>query len=885
MKNFRRIFLSILTLALCLWLRAGASGINDGTDLKGLGRVDDAWSRSIYPGANFSRIVSHNGFNQRTNLVDFYPTDLGLEPVVTFGDYIYGGERLGDMVQEYDDMGYKVIYAINGDSFFWNGIPKGTIIKDGILHKTGASYLTALGFDYNNRPMYGNPRIQISAYLHGDRIPISAINENRDINMNPAYIFTDRFSTTTRSTKEGVELVIDIETPGYEGLRMETTVSGRVKEVRQVSENTAETPINKGQVVITAYSQSPFYTKLSSARPGDTIDISVISHDPNNAWENARMAIGVFRPLKENGILTKRAQGTDLHPRTALALRSDGLMRIMQNDGRMQSARGISYKETVDFLSISNFENVLAFDGGGSSTFYATLPGFEDARILNEPSDRFERPIGNALLFVKPRQEGTGVEKLHIYPNGDKKTEVTMDAGTAINLDVRATDAKYDPVKFDLSQVTFTSDSGGTGRVNKFVAGPRPGKGVITAHYPNGASGQVRLLVKNNIVSISHKDGPIDIGAGQSTPIRIQANIPGGAYDLDPQALTYELSDPGLGSISQDGVFQADGYIGQGTIRASFGDHSLDIGLNVSGYSGLDPSPIARLAGDNRFATAGQIAAEFGFSEYALLADANNFPDALVAASLAHHYKAPILLASGEDLPQETKTSLESLGVSKIIILGGINSVSQAIEDDLRTQGYRVERIAGANRYETAVNIASKLPAKDYIYLASGENYPDALSLTSLATRDGLPILLTAKDNLPVEIENYIDNNAISNIVIAGGQGSVSPNVLSQLEAKGISVERIGGADRFETSALISQRAYPKENGYMLANGFHYIDALTAGPLAGLSQRPILLVRPESLPGPAKKLLAGAPANKTVVIGGYNSVSQGVQRQVEMVVE
>ena len=881
-----KIKLGILTLtislALALQVNVKASGIDDGTNLGGLGTVSDAWSRSIYPSNTWSRITSKNSSgNQITHLLDFNINDQELKPVVTYGDYIYGLDTLGSLVRAYEDKGYKVAFAINGDSFFADGTPKGTMIKDGIIESTGGSYLTSLGFDHNNRIIYGNPQIHTSAWIGGKRIPISQINTERGTKYAPAYLLTDSFASTTKSTTRGVEAVINVTSPGYKGLRVNTSAVGTVEKLYHVDNNSNgnTTPIKPGQIVLTAHNASLWYRDISSLRPGETVTISTVSKDKENNWENVRNAIGVFRPLKEKGSLTPRASETDVHPRTTVAFRKDGFFRIMENDGRMESARGLSYRDCVNFLNIAGFENVLAFDGGGSSTFYVNLPGMPQAQILNKPSDGSERRIANALLFIKERQDGQTCEVLHLYPRSQHRTEVTMNAGTSIGVDVKGTDAKYNPATIDTSQVTYDSEYG-SGRGNTFYAGPNAGDGYIIGKYPNGASGSLRLRVINNIKSLSYPGEKIEIAPGASQQIQIQANIPKSSYILENKYLEYELTDPELGEINSDGLFISSGKHGQANIIAKFGDHTREIPIIIK-----SEKEIKRLSGDNRFATAASIASKFEISSSAILASSSNFPDALVASVLAKQIQAPILLTDGTSIGQETLASLERLGVENIYILGGTNSISGPVGDSLRDMGYKVERIHGSSRYQTAVKIAEKIPSNGQAYLASGENYPDALSLTSLAARENSPILLVGKNILANETLAYLRANNISKIIIAGGPGAISQELEDTLASKGINVERIWGENRYETSAKIAKLAYPPENGFIIANGNHYVDALTAGPLTSYWSRSIVLVQPDQLPDQIEGLLKNAKAENVTIIGGKNSVSDLVKARIENLVK
>ena len=94
------------------------------------------------------------------------------------------------------------------------------------------------------------------------------------------------------------------------------------------------------------------------------------------------------------------------------------------------------------------------------------------------------------------------------------------------------------------------------------------------------------------------------------------------------------------------------------------------------------------------------------------VATGENFPDALGAGPAAAIVKGPILLVAQNSIPGETAAELIRLAPDKIIIVGGTAVVSPAVEDGLKGYAGTVERIAGANRYETAAKLsAATFPA------------------------------------------------------------------------------------------------------------------------------------------------------------------------------
>jgi putative cell wall-binding protein len=156
-----------------------------------------------------------------------------------------------------------------------------------------------------------------------------------------------------------------------------------------------------------------------------------------------------------------------------------------------------------------------------------------------------------------------------------------------------------------------------------------------------------------------------------------------------------------------------------------------------------------RLAGKNRYETSAAIAKSgWTTSDYAIIASGENFPDALCGAPLAKKYNAPILLTAKDSLDEQSKNQLSSLKVKKVFIIGGVGVISLSVEQEISSMGIEVTRIAGNDRYETSLKVAKTIGEFNQAVVATGENFPDALSIAPIAAMKGIPIILTPKDNL-----------------------------------------------------------------------------------------------------------------------------------------
>ncbi|GAA0733066.1 hypothetical protein GCM10008906_03490 [Clostridium oceanicum] len=247
-----------------------------------------------------------------------------------------------------------------------------------------------------------------------------------------------------------------------------------------------------------------------------------------------------------------------------------------------------------------------------------------------------------------------------------------------------------------------------------------------------------------------------------------------------------------------------------------------------------------RLGGNNRYDTAVKISINhWSQSNNVILVSGENFPDALSASPLSKKYDAPILLTRAQELPSNILNEIQRLKAKNVYIVGGIGVVNTNIENTFKKIGLNVTRIAGKDRYETSVEVAKKVGNFNNAIIASGNSFPDALSISSIAASKGIPILLTAKNNLPSVTFKFINDNNINKGYIVGGTGVVSSNISNKLNG----FKRLAGKDRFKTNlAIVSEFTnYLNYNNIFVATGYNYPDALAGSAAAAKLNSPIFL--------------------------------------------
>jgi YVTN family beta-propeller protein len=282
---------------------------------------------------------------------------------------------------------------------------------------------------------------------------------------------------------------------------------------------------------------------------------------------------------------------------------------------------------------------------------------------------------------------------------------------------------------------------------------------------------------------------------------------------------------------------------------------------------------VTRFAGTNRFATAAAISA----NEYAdneadavVLARADTFPDALVGAPLAAAKNAPLLFTSGTTLPVVTEAEIRRvlLPGKAAYLLGGPQAIPNQIVAQLTALGYSPIRIAGGDRFETAVAVADALGDPNTIFLASGSDFADALTAGPVATKAHGVILLTSPGGVEVDTLRYLGAHSGTVFAIGGPAAAADPSAIP-----------IFGADRFATGVAVAQQFFAAATHAGIASGGAFPDALAAGAYMAATGGPLLLTQPTVLSAPIATYLAATDTTITTadIFGGSGALSASVQ--------
>ena len=287
-----------------------------------------------------------------------------------------------------------------------------------------------------------------------------------------------------------------------------------------------------------------------------------------------------------------------------------------------------------------------------------------------------------------------------------------------------------------------------------------------------------------------------------------------------------------------------------------------------------------RISGNDRVDTAIRFSQQnYTQSDKVIVVDSGNYPDALTASVLAKVLKCPILLNNKNYLEESVKAEIQRLKVKDVIVVGGRNSISNEVKDALKQfDNDGVERIAGADRYKTSVEVAKRIVKisgnSNKVVIASGETFPDALSVSPFAGKINAPILLVRQNVMDMEVRNYLNEMAIQEVYITGGTRTISSNLESQISNVRL---RFDGSNRYETAVKIAKYSFKSSKHAYIVSGEVFPDALVVGAVAAQQNSPILLTS-KNTTKETKEYLNNSSITDVTIVGGLNTVKDSARK-------
>ena len=288
---------------------------------------------------------------------------------------------------------------------------------------------------------------------------------------------------------------------------------------------------------------------------------------------------------------------------------------------------------------------------------------------------------------------------------------------------------------------------------------------------------------------------------------------------------------------------------------------------------------VKRIAGDDRYHTSLRVGRELkkvrkgkDFNAV-VVANGDNYADALSGAYLAKVKNAPLILVNENNMEEAKKFIYTHLhkrvrkwqAKSQVYLLGGEKVVPEAMREELE-EYFDIKRIAGSDRFETNLKILKEADVRSGdLLVCSGVGYADSLA----ASASGKPIMLV-DDKLSDEQKKLIKSLDSGNIKIIGGYKSVNSNIESACKSLAPTI-RIYGEDRYKTSLAIAKHFFKNSKSAVFAYGDNFPDGLCGGVLAEKMNAPLLLINENNYDF-AKQYVRENTMNKFVVLGGNRMI-------------
>lgn len=288
---------------------------------------------------------------------------------------------------------------------------------------------------------------------------------------------------------------------------------------------------------------------------------------------------------------------------------------------------------------------------------------------------------------------------------------------------------------------------------------------------------------------------------------------------------------------------------------------------------------VLRIAGDDRVQTVIEISRqtfEDGTAGAVVIARSDNFADALAGAPLAITKGGPLLLNPPGGIDPAVRAELRRVlpQGATVYLLGGAHGISALAPLDLEHEGYQVVRIAGSDRFETAVLVARQgLRDPQALFLTTGLDFPDALAAGAAAGSRHGAVLLTAGSTVPPVVAAYVSEHPeLARYAVGGPAATADPAAVG-----------VVGTDRYDTARKVAQTFFSDPFAVGVASGETFPDALAGGANVGLAGGPLLLSPAAQLaPATASYLQANRDSIAVAVLyGGPRALSGAVETAVQ----
>lgn len=535
-------------------------------------------------------------------------------------------------------------------------------------------------------------------------------------------------------------------------------------------------------------------------------------------------------------------------------------------------ALNVTQKKRIDGLSGTDLVTVsLSPSSSVDSTTFTLYPasaasGLRGLEVLD--------PNTGDVYYVEYRS-GTGIDAGSIYARG-------IAVGYAPGLRVLR-------IRGDDSSAALTL-AGSTARNLYLDPGQSLtsiGDGATVLFESDGATAQVVVTLSADLLALTA--GTPAVSGTLTVGSRLSAAA--GTWGPAPVSLSYQWLRDGTAISGATSSFY-DVTLADARTRISVTVTGAKDGYASFSRSSASTAPVPlavqRFGGRDRYATAIAMSASYPRGVPVLyVARGDSYPDALSAAPAAAAGGGPLLLVTTTTLPATVKTEIERLRPDKIVVVGGTGSVNAAVYGQLAElvpSPTDITRQGGANRYASSRLIVDRAFGEagvDRVYLATGRDFPDALSASAAAGANNAAVILVdgLAGGLDAETVALITKLNPRDIVLAGGTGVVSAGIeaAAKVLRPGAGTQRLRGADRFATSLALNNDGFGASETVYFATGYNFPDALAGAPLAGANGAPLYVVPGTCVPASMVTAILANGVRRVVLFGGTGTISARVE--------
>ena len=209
-------------------------------------------------------------------------------------------------------------------------------------------------------------------------------------------------------------------------------------------------------------------------------------------------------------------------------------------------------------------------------------------------------------------------------------------------------------------------------------------------------------------------------------------------------------------------------------------------------------------------------------------------------------------------------------------------------ESSSRTIKNAITRLAGANRYETASVISSKMyKTANTVIVATGLTFHDAMVAVPLAKAYNAPLLLATDKHITDQTKAELKRLKAKNVIVVSTNGAIGAKAKAEFKAAKYNMTYIEGKTCFETAAKVAKALQTKTKKapttiFFATNGA-FADALSASPVAAIKGAPILYLKNKGSIDTATanylKSVKGKVKN-VYIIGGDGVISNAMMNKV-----